>query len=159
MTPRILAYSAVCGFVLVAAPAAVRAQDGSSAQSQGALQESPFVEHRLALQLSDRTPEKQALVLSVANMMLKQFGVDKVAIEIVAFGPGIDLLRADSPNRTRVDSLVSQGVHFDICMNTVETVERETGKQVPINPNAHRVAAAVARILFLTEHGYTLVRP
>jgi hypothetical protein len=38
-------------------------------------------------------------------------------------------------------------------------VERETGKPVPINPRAHKVAAAVARILFLTEHGYTLVRP
>lgn len=158
MTPRILAYAVAFG-LLVAAPAAARAQDGSSAKSQDGLQESPFVEHRLALQLSDRTPEKQALVLSVANMMLKQYGVDKVAIDVVAFGPGIDLLRADSPNRVRVDSLVSQGVHFDICMNTVETVERETGKKVPINPNAHRVAAAVARILFLTAHGYTLVRP
>lgn len=129
------------------------------AQSNNGVQESPFVEHRLALQLSDRAPDKQALVLSVANQMLKQYGMDKVAIEVVAFGPGIDLLRADSPNRARVDSLVSAGVRFDICMNTVETVQRETGKPVPINPNAHRVTAAVARILFLTEHGYTLVRP
>jgi intracellular sulfur oxidation DsrE/DsrF family protein len=91
--------------------------------------------------------------------MLKQYGMDKIAIDVVAFGPGIDLLRADSPNRARVDSLASAGVRFDICMNTVETVERETGKPVPINPRAHKVAAAVARILFLTEHGYTLVRP
>ncbi len=129
------------------------------AQSKDDVQEFPFVEHRLALQLSDRAPDKQALVLSVANEMLKQYGMDKVAIEVVAFGPGIDLLRADSPNRARVDSLASAGVRFDICMNTVETVERETGNKVPINPRAHRVVAAVARILFLTEHGYTLVRP
>ena len=156
MKPRVLAWSAVLGLVLAAAAMPLQAQDR---KTDDGLQESPFVEHRLALQLSDRSPDKQALVLSVANTMLKEFGIDKVAIEVVAFGPGIDLLRADSPNRARVDSLVSAGVRFDICMNTVETVERETGQTVPINPHAHRVAAAVGRILFLTEHGYTLVRP
>ena len=33
-------------------------------------------------------------------------------------------------HRAEVDSLVSQGVQFDVCMNTVETIERETGKPV-----------------------------
>jgi intracellular sulfur oxidation DsrE/DsrF family protein len=146
-----------CAVLLAAALCAASA--AARAQPDDGVQESPFVAHRLALQLSDRAPDKQALVLSVANEMLKQYGMDKIAIDVVAFGPGIDLLRADSPNRARVDSLDSAGVRFDICMNTVETVERETGKPVPINPRAHKVAAAVARILFLTEHGYTLVRP
>jgi intracellular sulfur oxidation DsrE/DsrF family protein len=146
-----------CTVLLFAALCA--ASVATRAQSDDGVGESPFVAHRLALQLSDRAPDKQALVLSVANQMLKQYGMDKIAIDVVAFGAGIDLLRADSPNRARVDSLASAGVRFDICMNTVETVERETGKPVPINPRAHKVAAAVARILFLTEHGYTLVRP
>jgi intracellular sulfur oxidation DsrE/DsrF family protein len=119
----------------------------------------PFAEHRLVLQLSDRETEKQALVLSVANNLLKHYGPDKVAIEVVAFGPGIDLLRAESLNRARVDSLISQGVVFDICMNTVDTIERETGKKVEINPKAVRVQVGVGQILSLTEKGYTLVRP
>ena len=118
----------------------------------------PFAEHHLVLQLSDREPEKQALVISVANNLLKHYGPDKIAIEVVAFGAGIDLLRAGSPNRARVDSLISQGVQFDICMNTVDTLERE-GKHVNINPKAVRVQVGVARILTLTEKGYTLVRP
>jgi hypothetical protein len=150
--------AALCCMTLLAVVLCV-ASVPARAQSDDGLQESPFVAHRLALQLSDRAPEKQALVLSIANEMLKHYGMDKVAIDVVAFGPGIDLLRADSPNRARVDSLVTAGVRFDICMNTVETVERETGKKVPINPRVHKVTAAVARILFLTEHGYTLVRP
>lgn len=153
MTLRGIPYAAMLAIALCAASVPARAQ------SDDGPQETPFVEHRLALQLSDRAPDKQALVLSVANEIMKQYGMDKVAIEVIAFGPGIDLLRADSPNRALVDSLVSAGVRFDICMNTVQTVERETGKKVPINPHAHRVAAAVARILFLAEHGYTLVRP
>jgi intracellular sulfur oxidation DsrE/DsrF family protein len=118
----------------------------------------PFAEHHLVLQLSDREEAKQALVISVANNLLKAYGPDKIAIEVVAFGPGIDLLRAESPNHARVDSLISQGVQFDICMNTVDTLERE-GKHVNINPKAVRVQVGVARILTLTEKGYILVRP
>jgi intracellular sulfur oxidation DsrE/DsrF family protein len=122
------------------------------------IQDKPFAEHHLVLQLSDRDQAKQASVLSVAYNLLKAYGPDKIAIEVVAFGPGIDLLRAQSPNRAKVDSLVSQGVQFDICMNTVDTLERE-GKHVDINPKAVKVQVGVARILALTEKGYTLVRP
>jgi len=118
----------------------------------------PFAEQHLVLQLSDREPAKQALVVSVANNLLKAYGPDKIAIEVVAFGPGIDLLHTESPNRARVDSLVAQGVQFDICMNTVDTLERE-GRHVNINPKAVKVQVGVARILALTKKGYTLVRP
>src|ERR1700761_1116987 len=119
----------------------------------------PFAEHRLVLQLSDDDAKKQGLVISVANNLLKFYGPDKIAIEVVAFGPGIALLRADSPNRAYVDSLIWQGVQFDIGMNTGETIERETGHKVPLNPKAKQVEAGVAQILALTEKGYPLVRP
>jgi uncharacterized protein len=122
------------------------------------LLDKPFAEHRLVMQLSDNTQDKQLLVLSVAYNLLKAYDPDKIAIEVVAFGPGIDLLRAESPNRARVDSLIAQGVQFDICMNTVDTFERE-GKHVDINPKAVKVQVGVERILQLTEKGYTLVRP
>ncbi len=57
---------------------------------------------------------------------------------VVAFGPGIDLVRGDSPNRTAVDSLIAQGVKFDVCLNTIESIERETGQR----PEAQRAAPA-----------------
>jgi hypothetical protein len=44
-------------------------------------------------------------------------------------------------------------------MNTVESVERETGMKFPINPRANPVPAGVVQILTLVENGYTLVRP
>ena len=118
----------------------------------------PFAEHHIVLQLSDRDADKQLLVLSIAYNLLAAYNPDKIAIEVVTFGPGIDLLRAKNPNRVRVDSLISQGVVFDICMNTVDTLERE-GKHVDINPKAVRVQVGVGRILELAEKGYTIVRP
>jgi intracellular sulfur oxidation DsrE/DsrF family protein len=131
---------------------------GAAAAQTPPLQDKPFAEHRLVMQLSDNAQDKQLLVLSVAYNLLKAYDPDKIAIEVVTFGPGIDLLRVESPNRARVDSLISQGVQFDICMNTVDTLERE-GKHVDINPKAVKVQVGVGRILQLTEKGYTLVRP
>jgi intracellular sulfur oxidation DsrE/DsrF family protein len=82
-----------------------------------------------------------------------------VAIEVVAFGPGIELLRPENANRNRIESLVAQGVRFDVCLNTVDTLERETGKRPEFIAAATPVQVGVAQILLLTENGYTLVRP
>jgi intracellular sulfur oxidation DsrE/DsrF family protein len=131
----------------------------SARAEQAPLPDKPFAEHRIVLQLSDNDPRKQGLVISVANNLLKFYDPDKVAIEVVTFGPGIDLLRPDNTNRKLVESLVAQGVRFDVCLNTVDTIERETGKRPDFIPGATPVQVGVGQILSLTENGYTLVRP
>src|SRR5580692_9494155 len=88
----------------------------AKAEQPSPLPDKPFAEHRIALQLSDNDPKKQALVISVAYNLLKFYDPDKVAIEVVTFGPGIDLLRTDNGNRNRVESLIAQGVRFDVCL-------------------------------------------
>ena len=132
----------------------------SASRAQPApLPDKPFAEHRIVLQLSDNDASKQGLVISVAYNLLKLYDPDKVAIEVVAFGPGIDLLRTGNDNRKLIESLVAQGVRFDVCLNTVDTIERETGKRPGIIPAAIPVQVGVGQILSLTENGYTLVRP
>ena len=148
-----MARIAVIAVALTIMPASVgRAQ-------QAPLQDKPFAEHKIVLQLSDNDPRKQALVISVANNLLKFYDPDKVAVEVVAFGPGIDLLRSENPSRKQVESLIAQGVRFDVCLNTVDTLERETGRRPEVMPSATPVQVGVAQILFLVENGYTLVRP
>ena len=142
----------VAALLTITAASIARAQ-------QAPLQDKPFAEHKIVLQLSDNDPRKQGLVISVANNLLKFYDPDKVAVEIVAFGPGIDLLRPDNPNRKLVESLVAQGARVDICVNTVDTIERDTGKRPEYIPAAMPVQVGVAQILLLTENGYTLVRP
>ncbi len=144
----------------VLAAALLIAATATSARAQQApLQDKPFAEHKIVLQLSDNDPRKQGIVISVANNLMKFYDPDKVAVEIVAFGPGIDLLRPENPNRKLVESLVAQGARVDVCLNTVDTLERETGKRPDYIAAATPVQVGVAQILFLTENGYTLVRP
>lgn len=118
----------------------------------------PFATHKLVLQLSDATPAKQKEVLNNANAVLKAYP-DTVSIIVVAFGPGVSLLFADSPLRVRVNSLAAQGVQFDVCMNTINTITRKTGKTPLLNPIAKKVPFGVVRIMQLVKRGYILVRP
>jgi hypothetical protein len=143
---------AMAALMAATVPSVARAQ-------QAPLPDKPFAEHRVVLQLSDNDPRKQGLVISVAYNLLKFYDPDKVAIEVVTFGPGIDLLRPDNTSRKLVESLVAQGVRFDVCLNTVDSIERETGKRPDIIPSATPVQVGVGQILTLTENGYTLVRP
>jgi uncharacterized protein len=149
---RSLGSAVIAAWLLAMVASAVRAEPAP-------LPDKPFAEHHIVLQLSDNDAAKQGLVISVAYNLLKLYDPDKVAIEVVAFGPGIDLLRPDNANRKLVESLVAQGVRFDVCLNTVDTIERETGKRPDIIPVATPVQVGVGQILSLTENGYTLVRP
>ena len=103
---------ALCVLLLVAASSIA---DTSFAQGKLATEERPFVEHRAALQLSDRDPNKQTFILSMANKMLEVYGPDAVDIQIVVIGAGIELAKADSPYRGRVDSPIAQGATFNAC--------------------------------------------
>ena len=149
---QIATYIAASAVALWLGASPVRAQ-------QIPLQDKPFAEHKVVLQLSDNDPKKQGLVISVANNLMKFYDPDKVAVEIVTFGPSIELVRPENPNRKMVESLVAQGARFDICLNTVDTLEREGGKRPEFISAATPVQVGVAQILFLTENGYTLVRP
>ena len=146
-------------FRALAAALSIAAFSMPARAQQAPLQDKPFAEHKVVLQLSDNDPKKQGLVISVANNLMKFYDPDKVAVEIVAFGPGIDLLNPENPNRSRIESLVAQGARVDICLNTVDTLERDTGKRPDYIAAATPVQVGVAQILFLTENGYTLVRP
>src|ERR1700754_2960990 len=139
---------ALCAIVLLALVSPPLLSTASAQQAP--LQDKPFAEHKIVLQLSDNDPYKQALVISVANNLLKFYDPDKVAIEVVAFGSGIDLLRPDNDNRKRIESLVAQGVRFDICLNTVDTIERESGKRPEFIAAATPVQVGVGQILSLT---------
>ena len=131
----------------------------------GALQsavaaDQPFAEKKIVLQISDPNPFKQTLVLNVANNLLKEYGQDKVAIEIVAFGPGMRLMFDDNANKGRIQALSTAGVEFRGCSNTVANMTKKLGYAPALNPIAKVDGPGVVRIVKLvTEDGYTLVKP
>jgi intracellular sulfur oxidation DsrE/DsrF family protein len=97
-------------------------------------------------------------VLNVADNLLKNYGED-VQIEVVAFGPGLQLLFAESKHNKRVSKLAKSGVKFSACRNTAKKMEKVLGKQLELNKYAKETSGGAARIIELVEQGYILIRP
>lgn len=121
---------------------------------------SEFADVKYVLQISDNDPSKQTLVLNVASNLLKHYGPDQVAVEIVAFGPGLRLLFASNSNAARIGSLTSSGVAFSACGNTLtKMTSLRDGAAPEINSNAKVVPAGAVQIGDLVRQGYTLIKP
>lgn len=143
--------AAVLGLALLITAGSLHAEPTSESK--------PFAEKFLLLQLSDGEEEKQDKVLSVAANLLEYYGPDAIDIEITTFGPGVRLMYADNSRRERISSLMAQGVRFTVCMNTINTIERDTGNRPELHPESIPVDVGVAHILDEVEAGYVLVRP
>src|SRR6202522_2585348 len=74
---RAVGHAVIAAWMVTITSSAARAQPAP-------LPDKPFAEHRIVLQLSDNDPRKEGLVVSVANNLLKLYGPDKAAIEVVA---------------------------------------------------------------------------
>lgn len=123
-------------------------------------EDKPFAEAHIVLQLADSDAESQAMVLSVANNLIKHYGgPDFVDIEIVAYGPGLSLLFPDNANAERISSLLANDVRFVGCLNTVETIERQTGKRPELIPETVFVQTGVARLVERAQQGFVVIRP
>ncbi len=120
----------------------------------------PFAEARIVLQMVDGDAESQTRVLNVANNLIKHYGgPDFVDIEIVAYGPGLSLLFPGGANDERVSSLLANDVRFVGCMNTVESIERATGRRPDLIPETIPVQTGVARLVERAQQGFVVVRP
>ena len=120
----------------------------------------PFAEAHIVLQVGDGDAEIQARAISVANNLIKHYGgPDFVDIEIVAYGPGLSLLYPENPQRERIASLVASEVRFVGCLNTVETIERQTGKRPELIDETIPVQTGVAHLVERATQGYVVIRP
>ena len=120
----------------------------------------PFAEARIVLQMGDGDAETQTRVLNVANNLIKHYGgPDFVDLEIVAYGPGLSLLFPENADAERISSLLANDVRFVGCMNTVESIERATGKRPDLIPEAIPVKTGVARLVERAQQGFVVIRP
>src|SRR5437016_2199919 len=74
----------------------------------------------VVFQVSDNDPAKWNLTLNNAQNIQADLGAGNVDIEIVAYGPGIGMLKLDSPVANRVDEANAAGVKVMACENTMK---------------------------------------
>jgi uncharacterized protein len=122
--------------------------------------------HRIVIQVSQNDPERMNLALSNISNAIKYYTGkgESIEVEIVAYGPGLNMLRADtSPVKERIKDLkasdIGNEVRFSACHNTQMHMQKAEGHPIPIIPEAQVVPAGVVRLSQLQEQGWSYIRP
>src|ERR1700746_3412613 len=109
--------------------------------------------HRIAIQVDQNDPAIMNMVLNKATNVIENYrgkGED-VDVEIVAYGPGMHMLRADtSPVQDRLKHLkemVAGKIQFSACNNTKQHMEQAEGHAIPMVSQATVVPSGVVRLM------------
>ena len=122
------------------------------AQSPGV----PAERNRVVMQVSDDDPGKWNLALNNAKNLQADLGRDKVDIEIVAYGPGIGMLKRHSSVGSRIDEALTAGVTVVACENTMAGQKLTKTEMLP---GIGYVKAGVVEIMQKQQQGYAYLRP
>ena len=86
---------------------------------------------KVVFQVIDSVPGKWNLTLSNASNIQDFIGKDKVDVEIVAYGPGIDMLRLESEVGDKIDKAIASGVKIVACQNTMKAKKLTKDDMLP----------------------------
>ena len=122
--------------------------------------------HRLAIHVDQNDAQVMNLALNNATNVIEFYRAknEDVDIDIVTYGPGLHMLRADtSPVKDRLKRLKELAfpgnVQFSACNNTKQGMEKTEGKEVAILSEATLVPSGVVRLMELQEKGWSYIRP
>src|SRR4051812_1489760 len=122
--------------------------------------------HHVAIQIDQNDPQVMNLVLNNATNVIEYYRAkgEDVNVDIVAYGPGLHMLRADtSPVQDRIKQLKGMAfpskVQFSACGNTKENMEKKEGHPVAVLSDATIVPSGVVQLMEKQEKGWSYVRP
>ncbi|MFM9967663.1 MAG: DsrE family protein [Burkholderiales bacterium] len=112
--------------------------------------------HKVIFQVSDNDPAKWNLALNNARNVQQDLGVGNVEIEIVAYGPGIGMLKMDSTVGNRVGEAMSSGVKVVACENTMTNLKLAREDMLA---SIGYVKAGVVELMQKQQQGWSYIRP
>ena len=114
------------------------------------------VKHKVIFQVSDNDPAKWNLALNNVTNIQQDLGRDNVEIEVVAYGPGLPMLKLDSAVSSRVSDALAQGARIVACENTMTNTKTTRADMLP---NITYVKAGVVELMVKQQQGYSYIRP
>ena len=120
--------------------------------------------HKVAIHVDENDPARMNMALNnVVNVQQYYDSIgETVDIELVAYGPGLHMFRADtSPVKDRISvmSLEMENLTFSACGNTHAAMSKKEGKTIELLDEAMMVPSGVVQLIALQEQGYAYVRP
>jgi intracellular sulfur oxidation DsrE/DsrF family protein len=111
---------------------------------------------RVVVQVSEADPARWNLVLNNVKNLQDDLGAANVQIEIVAYGPGIGMLKFDAVTNSRVSEAIKSGVAVQACENTMRN---QSLAKADMHPAVSYVPAGVVQIIKRQQEGWAYLRP
>lgn len=116
----------------------------------------PAAKDKVIFQVSVDDPKSWNLVLNNARNVQQELGAKNVEVEIVAYGPGIGMLKFDSVVANRIDEAVGNGVTVVACENTMKAQKIAKADMLA---STGFVPAGVVELMKKQKEGYAYIRP
>jgi hypothetical protein len=110
---------------------------------------------RCVFQVSDADMSKWNLTLGNVMNARAALGPDGVELEIVAFGPGVDGLKAGSPAAARIAEVMKAGVPVYACQNTMHARNLTAADLLP---GLGFVPSGVVEVMRRQREGWSYIR-
>ena len=121
------------------------------------------VVHKVAIQVDQNDKGVMDLALNNAENVVDYYKAkgETVVVEIVTFGPGLHMLRNESPVKERISvmSLQYPKMTFAACAQTWAKMGEAEGKPVQLLSEATVTPSGVVRLMELQSQGYAYIRP
>ena len=111
---------------------------------------------KVIFQVSDADPAKWSLALNNARNVQAELGKENVLVEIVAYGPGLGMLKADSKVEARLAQAQTDNVVLLACENTMTNTKTT---RADMYPGISYVMAGVTHIMKRQREGWAYIRP
>jgi uncharacterized protein len=111
--------------------------------------------HRVVFGLTSTDESDWKLTMHNIRSLLKALAPEPVEIEVVAYGPGINFLKADTPELSDIKEFQAQHVHFMACANAMKGAHLT---QADLIPGAEVVPAGIAEVVKKQEEGWTYIK-
>jgi uncharacterized protein len=121
-----------------------------------AQQKKPPAKQRVVFQVSDNDPAKWTLALNNAKNVQVDLGKENVQIEIVAYGPGLAMLKAESSVAARLAGALDENVGLIACENTMRNTKVTKDDMYA---GIAYVDAGVTHIMKRQREGWAYIRP
>jgi intracellular sulfur oxidation DsrE/DsrF family protein len=110
----------------------------------------------VVIQVSDNDPARWNLAINNAKNIQNDLGKDNVTVEIVAFGPGINMLKSDSEVSERLGAGIKDGMQIRACANSMKAFKL-TDKD--LYAGVQTVPSGVVEIMKKQKEGWAYLRP
>ncbi|BAN35457.1 hypothetical protein SCD_n01636 [Sulfuricella denitrificans skB26] len=112
--------------------------------------------HKVIFQVSDNEPQKWYLTLSNAKNVQLELGMKNVQIEVLAYGPGLDMVLLETEIAEKIDEAVRRGVKIVACENTM--IGRKLSRE-DMYPSVGYVKTGVVELMKRQREGWAYIRP